>query len=875
MKKLRRWAVVESEQWKFFLAVAGFGGVLLLTLDVIISFIPCCWPLFQAAHYLLSAIPQTLAALIGVSFAVLLVGFQMTSSTFSKRAARLAISDPIVLVSLAVFLVTIVHSLSFLAFQKELWALKLPDPVFHAAGVSSLFAACLCTVLLAWVCWRVTRLLKLKGLLHRLEHRLTALQDISFESFEQHKDLVRESRYLSVFTDLANSAITSRDPFIVRECSEVLEHIILSALDGAYGMRECLSHRSPSEENSSAHGFIDNHLRAVYLMISAADLGCAQFAGTQAGPGHENPDLAHRIASWWIEPGVRVLRHLASEAIRRSWGKELALIFGYMRRIHRESAFFSVREASVRWANELRGSVIYGEWKEALTQTARQLPTNITLFLHWCIDVRDMLPARGLLLGRAGVEQFDWPNEPLMKHWQDTGSYSSDRSRAFRETIEHQNLLKSIEALWAGFFDVGGHALYQALQEGKGSQVLADYLEMLCDTIRLEVNAFTKLKESFLEDVLTKALKIPHVNWDRVPGVHREPKSFYYPRFWAILRVVLHVRGLWPADRIAGPAKIRGMKERLEEGLGMLQGSEARPICYNLIRRGVVDNEEQLRNALKALRTAIDERVALQEKVLRKQIAAAPIEKKRNAYKDGISKGFLDMLEEVRDVAELKQNADLSQFGPEDFRVDWGMEVGRHFLVADGIDPHRGYRIASGREEGQKIAEKMRQTFIETIAAKAKQKPVKIKCSLEELPAKLASVVKTLAKTIGADKFLVCPSNDLHMAPFMLAFELRRKERTDETVAELQVWEKLGNEFGPTLRQEILGDLDAVFFPAKDVGTLTILEEPLQNIEVKEHTRDDGEPMVTFRIGEPFKIDVNPEFCFGIKITDLKRRGRD
>jgi len=41
---------------------------------------------------------------------------------------------------------------------------------------------------------------------------------------------------------------------------------------------------------------------------------------------------------------------------------------------------------------------------------------------------------------------------------------------------------------------------------------------------------------------------------------------------------------------------------------------------------------------------------------------------------------------------------------------------------------------------------------------------------------------------------------------------------------------------------------------------------------VNEDTRDDGEPMVTFRIHEPFKIDVDPELCYGIKITDLKRR---
>ncbi len=870
MKLLRRWSVVESEQWKFFFAVLGLGSLGLAGLDVGIWRAECSWPVGQASHYLLSAIPQTLAALIGVSFAVLLVGFQMTSATFSKRAARLAISDPVVLTLLAAYLVTIIHSLIFLAFQKQLWPVS--QKFLHAGCFSSLIGALACAGILAWVCWRVTRLLKLKGLLQRLERRLTALQNISFE---QQKDLVLESRYLSVFTDLANSAIADRDPFVVKDCSPILHDVIQKALERTHQIRQLLSERSTTEQHSFVRDFAENHVRAGYFMISAADLNCAQIAGIQAGSKLKNPELAHRISSWWIEPGLGVLRDLANQGVLRSWGEELAWVFHYMRRVHRESALFAVREASVRWANELRNLMIYKDWKETLTQTACQLLTNITLFLHWCIDVRDMLPARGLLLGRAGLEQFDWPNKPLMKHWQDTGGYSGDRLLAFGKTEEHANLIQTIERTWAGFFDVGGHALYQALQEGKGSQVLADYLEMLCDAIRLEVNALTELKESFLEDVLTKALKIPHVNWDRVPGVHREPKSLYFPMFWAVLRVVLDTRGMWPAERMAKPSAIRENQRALNEGLGMFDREEGKEVARILVRNGILDSEEEIVNSIKRLKAMMKGKVAQQEKLVRDAVAKAPIIKVP-PYLRGIRNGFAEALKDVRDVAQVGQDAQMSDFGPSYFRIPWGMEVERRFLVGDEVDPHRGYMMDPGEYVGEKIASAMLQGFLEEIAGAAPKREPTIQCKLNELAYAWAAEVKRLEAALGTTEFVTCPHIDLETAVFHLIFDLSRQERTDATIDKLQHWTSVRDSFKRLMNQEMLGaDIDAVFFPKKRVGSLTIVEEPLQNIKVEEYTRDDGEPMVRFGINEPFKIDVDPALCFGVKITDLKRREKN
>lgn len=103
--RYNRWSFVENEQWKFFIAVAAVSLVALVLLDWVLSsdlaleYIPCPWPIGQASNYLLSAIPQTLGAILGVGFAVLLVGFQIASATFSKRAARLLLSDRLVLVS--------------------------------------------------------------------------------------------------------------------------------------------------------------------------------------------------------------------------------------------------------------------------------------------------------------------------------------------------------------------------------------------------------------------------------------------------------------------------------------------------------------------------------------------------------------------------------------------------------------------------------------------------------------------------------------------------------------------------------------------------------------------------------------------------------
>jgi len=587
------------------------------------------------------------------------------------------------------------------------------------------------------------------------------------------------------------------------------------ALGGTHRIRQILSERSGAEGYTFVRDFADEHVKAGYLMILAADLGCARAAGCQESPERKNPKLAGTITRWWIEPGVSVLRHLANQGVLRSWGRELPWIFHYLRRVHRESAFFTIREASVRWANELRKLIFYKSWEDTLTPTACQLLTNITLFLHWCIDVQDTLPARCLLLGRAGLEQLDWPNQPIMKHWQDTGAYSGNRLRKCSKTLGYQNLLKSIKALWMGFFDVGGHALYQAFHEGKGSKALADHIELLCDAIRLEPGASTGLEDSFLEDVLAQALEISIVSWSNVPGVHREPKSFYFPRLWAVLRVVLDARGKWPAERMAEPSKIRENQRAFDEGLGMFDREEGKEVVRMLIRNGILNSEEQINDSIKHLKAAIKEKVAREQDVIRKAVAKAPIVKLQ-PYLDGIRMGFREALEETRKFVQVEQNAQLSDFGSSDFSFPWGMEVERRFLVGDEVDPHRGYIMSSGESVGEDIASAMLQESLQEIARRTAQDEPRIRCKFDDLADRWVAEIERLKVELKTTEFIICPQIDLETEVFSLMFDLHRKELTDATVVKLQNLISLRDSFKRLENQEMLGGkIDAVFFRSR------------------------------------------------------------
>ena len=355
IKLMRRWMVVETEQWKFFLATAVVGLAALLVLDfLIIPSTSCPWPIGQASLYLLSAIPQTLGALIGVGFAMILVGFQVAASTFSKRAAKLLVSSRLVLISLAAFLVTIVHSLFFLALQKEIWPVSQMS--LHAGCLSSLIGAIACAILLGGVFFRVKSLLTVKGLLKALKERWLALVKFSTQSEnvrENRRDFVKESELWAVFGDLAHSSIRDRDPWIIEEASETLEHIVISSFERYHELHQSLEAPQPGTADFLS-GLAEGDFQAIYAMISTADLACSEIAGQQGGYEAMSANFADSLMRQYLRKGLAVLDEIAIQCYLRGWQSELQVALEYVRRVYLEGAYLPRAMRFTRWAKVLR-----------------------------------------------------------------------------------------------------------------------------------------------------------------------------------------------------------------------------------------------------------------------------------------------------------------------------------------------------------------------------------------------------------------------------------------------------------------------------------------------------------------------------------------
>ncbi len=469
----------------------------------------------DSARYFLSALAQTIAALLAVSFTAAFVIFQVASARLTARSANVILRNVTLNAFLTIGAATILASLVVLTLLPE----KAEDEVLLLSGsVSSWALACLflgAVVLFIVVVFfvfvldyvRPQTILEIHSrALHSHQSRLLRGSDAARAKF----DITEELR---VLTELSETLIKREDRKVFGLLSEIL--------CGAYGQAlriwdKCVYDKG--ERASAVHDVMDAYALEVFAPL-IDHIDALYDARTSRKAKEAIAKESERFMRDWllvlIEPLADELQGCGECENSEPLERILAILEKLSGRIPSEF----IRPYLKSWGNAISLRI------QQLDQLADEAELgHISALIDGLMIVikrttsPGVLDTRGLLHSiMLKVVDDDGNSAPLLKHWSCTSGVVN----------EHKQYTISVRKIF-----------WRALFEVFGSRHPYLYISHCGKIFNLEVCA-TPLSESFLEEILQ------HV-W------LKENEASEYITFWLSLRIYLaHNLKIWPVTNCA------------------------------------------------------------------------------------------------------------------------------------------------------------------------------------------------------------------------------------------------------------------------------------------------------------------------------------
>jgi len=535
--------------------------------------------LIGSARYLLSALAQTIAALLAVSFTVAFVIFQVVSNRLTPGAASVIPRNPALHALLAVGAATILDSLAFLAFVAD--ATKSEASVIlakyaPAAAIASLFGGAVALSLVVFSFWRILEYLRPETVLRIHSEAIMKSQRRMAKGRELKACLSDILDELHILTELGEKLCKIEDArslgFLYQKFKACLAHSLRIYDDAIRRGAD-----SVADINPVRYGRYSDSLEQILVeALRTCDRLCAP-RGNEEDARRCWMDMYYL----WVNPGLAVYDSqlpVCMEYDERVFGRVVGMI-GYLRDRTKRREYFdrslrhwseliakSIRELDARAHRDnpavapASGAIKQSYPIEHLIALFRGL---ISVFKTALLDEDTIVQIKLNVMRDAllGPKPYQDVCPQLLKHW--TVRSQDDGGSEQLETVAPTDYVRWIRVkAWSVLIDAGSVLCRQGQEIPGGKDLVKGYFSLLGDVFEQELKGerhFGKLSPSVLEDALELVLNENAPSWRKsgTPDVIRQ--HLHSVKFWLRLRIYLAAnRNLWPVNRCRVASEFHG-----------------------------------------------------------------------------------------------------------------------------------------------------------------------------------------------------------------------------------------------------------------------------------------------------------------------------
>lgn len=533
--------------------------------------------LIGSARYLLSALAQTIAALLAVSFTVAFVIFQVVSNRLTPGAASVIPRNPALHALLAIGAATILSSLVLLAFVAD--ATKSPTSVLlakyaPAATIASLLSGSVVLSLVVFSFWRILEYLRPETILRIHSEAIMKSQRRMAKGRELKISLSDILDELHILTELGERLCTIEDArslgFLYENLNACLAHSLRIYDDAIQGGTDSIADMNPMRYGGYSRG--------LELILGQAARTCDRLCTPRA-----NEEDAQRcwmdMYKRWVEPGLAVYDSQLSICAgydKKVFGHVVGMI-SYLRSRAKRPVYFW--RTLISWCDHITSAIQDLDQRahrdEAMDLSILGRGTQPYPIEHLIMLFRSLTRYYSTALREKSMNVWarldlirpklplprNVQSEPteMLKHWRHPTQ--QDDAREQIEGIVPTDYVQWIRAkAWSVLIDAGSVLYREGQKAPVGPDLVEGYFSLLGDVFEQELRSegrYGRLCPSLLEDALEIALKENLANWRKGDTPDQIYGHFHFVKFWLRLRIYISEnRGIWPISKCARAAEM-------------------------------------------------------------------------------------------------------------------------------------------------------------------------------------------------------------------------------------------------------------------------------------------------------------------------------